>query len=266
MVSESVSIIVTTRNNSSVLGNLLESIRHQTFSRYSLIVVDNYSSDGTPELALQYGATVIQAGPERSAQRNAGAEMAKSTFLLFLDSDMELTPKVLEVCLNEVAGFGALAIREVSVGGYWARVRNFERNCLWGEEIIDVARFVRRDLFLKVGGYDTEITGMEDFDLQTRVVEAGFKVGSVEEPIIHHEEGIQLLTYLKKRRYYGSSDKVFKRKHPQAWKRITSPIPRMVKLLRCDSQIGTVAKMWLFTGYFIMRGFEYSVRVLLGEK
>ena len=88
MISEGISIIITTRNNSSVLPTLLESISRQTMKDYELIVVDNHSTDGTQGIAMRYEARLMDAGPERSAQRNAGAEKAEGKFLLFLDSDV----------------------------------------------------------------------------------------------------------------------------------------------------------------------------------
>ena len=158
--------------------------------------------------------------------------------------------------------FGALVIRELSVGGYWAKVRNFERSCLWGAEIIDAVRFVGRTAFSNIGGYDTEITGMEDFDFQVRINEAGLTIGMVEEPITHHEEGVSLSTCLRKRQYYGATDNIFREKHPEAWKKISSPKKRIFKMLRCKNGGDMAAKIWLLFGYFIMRGSEYAFRVM----
>src|SRR3989344_3215998 len=82
-----VSIVITTRNSASTIGELLKSIKVQDYSRIEIIVVDNKSSDGTGEIAAQYTKKVFDKGPERSAQRNFGARKAKGQYLFFLDSD-----------------------------------------------------------------------------------------------------------------------------------------------------------------------------------
>jgi glycosyltransferase involved in cell wall biosynthesis len=65
-----------------------------------IIVVDNYSTDRTSEIAERWADQVVLAGPERSAQRNAGANTARSNYLLFVDSDMALQPAVVRECMR----------------------------------------------------------------------------------------------------------------------------------------------------------------------
>ena len=103
-----VSVIVTTKNEADRLPACLESIKKQTYLNIELIVVDNNSRDKTKDIAKSFGARVFDKGPERSAQRNFGVSHAKGDYLLFLDADMELTPKVVEECV-EVMGQGTMS-------------------------------------------------------------------------------------------------------------------------------------------------------------
>ena len=96
----SVSVVVTTRNEAADLERCLASIRGQTLPDVEIVVVDNGSTDGTREIAAALADIVLDQGPERSAQRNAGARAARAEYILFADADMELTPTVLEECLS----------------------------------------------------------------------------------------------------------------------------------------------------------------------
>src|ERR1700682_297874 len=86
-----VSVIVPTRNFSRTLGCCLRSARMQTHQSGEIIVVDNFSTDGTREIAGKYADAIELMGPERSAQRNHGARLAHGDYFLFIDSDMELS-------------------------------------------------------------------------------------------------------------------------------------------------------------------------------
>ena len=72
-----VSVIITTKNEESIIERLIESIRKQTYADKEIILVDNSSKDRTLELAKKMGGKGYTYGPERSSQRNFGAKQAK---------------------------------------------------------------------------------------------------------------------------------------------------------------------------------------------
>ena len=96
----SVSIIITTKNEEKHIENLLRSITSQTYKNIEIILVDNYSTDRTRKIAKNTNKIYLK-GPERSAQRNYGAQKAKGKYLLFLDADMILSPTIIEECIQE---------------------------------------------------------------------------------------------------------------------------------------------------------------------
>lgn len=96
MPETTISVIIPTRNSSATLFACLKSIQAQTQAPAELIIVDRDSTDQTVPLAKTYTKHVFNHGPERSAQRNYGASKATGDVLLFIDSDMELTPNVIE--------------------------------------------------------------------------------------------------------------------------------------------------------------------------
>lgn len=213
-----ISVIITTKNEEKVLGDLLESIKRQSTWDYETVLVDNFSTDKTVEIAKKYGARVFQKGPERSVQRNFGVEKAIGDYVLILDADMQLTSDVLTDGLKkfESSSYGALVIPEKSIGvGFWAKVKAFERSFYIGDSSIEAARFFRKDVFQKFGGYDTSITGPEDYDLPYRIKKAGVKVGRIKSFILHNEGKFSPIKSARKKFYYASKARIYLKKHPE---------------------------------------------------
>lgn len=204
-----VSVIVTTKNEVDVIAKLLISLKKQNYKNIEIILIDNNSSDDTLKIAKAVGVKVYQMGPERSAQRNLGAEKAKGKYLLFVDADMELSKGVVQECVNLLEDENNLVgaiIPEISqASNYWEKVKAFERSFYYleGDEVTDAARFFKRVVFLEVGGYDETITGPEDWDLSESIKKTGYKFGRIQSIIFHKERIKSLLTLAKKKFYYG---------------------------------------------------------------
>ncbi len=201
-----VSVIVTTKNEENNIENCLQSIKYQTYRSIELIVVDNYSKDKTVELAENYTAAVYLKGSERSAQRNFGAKVSSGEYLLYLDADMILSLDVVTECAKKCESnkVDALYIPERIIGeGFWIKVRDFERS-FYNGTVIDAVRFVKKDLFEKIGGFDETITGTEDWDLDRRVRETE-KTDIIESQLFHNEGKFNFKRYLKKKNYYSKT-------------------------------------------------------------
>lgn len=213
-----VSVIVTTKNEQPVIEDFLKSVQNQSYKNYEIILVDNNSTDQTKELARKYTKLVFNKGPERSAQRNFGVFKAKGDFVLVLDADMQLTENVLKDCIKKTTEdllVGALIIPEKSFGeGFWSTCKAFERSFYIGDDTIEAARFFKKSLFKKFEGYDSSITGPEDWDLPLRMREAGVKIGRIGSFILHNERKVSLWRLMKKKFYYGSHASVYLSKHP----------------------------------------------------
>ena len=202
---QSVSVLITTKNEEKNIKNCLQSIKNQTYKNIEIIVVDNFSQDKTAELAQEYAAKVYFKGNERSAQRNYGAKVAHGEYLIYLDADMILSPTVIEECVTKCNhdSVDALYVPERIVGdGFWIKVRDFERSFYTGT-VIDAVRFIRRDLFLQVGGFDETLVGPEDWDFDRKIRKIGH-TGIANMPLYHNEGKFNIKRYLKKKGYYTS--------------------------------------------------------------
>jgi len=210
-----VSVIVPTRNSARTLEACLNSIRSQLYRPIELVVIDNGSTDATLEIATNHADVVGTFGPERSAQRNRGAQLARGEYLLFVDSDMNLTPRVVGDCLDAIrtSAAPAVVIPETSIGdGFIARCRALERSCYAGDDSVEAARFFTRAAFEASGGFDEDLTGPEDWDLSIRVAH-GRHLPRSASSILHDEGRLQLVAVLAKKRYYAPSAMAYFRKH-----------------------------------------------------
>ncbi|MHA1280147.1 MAG: glycosyltransferase family 2 protein [Candidatus Helarchaeota archaeon] len=216
-----VSVIISTRNEEDVIEDLLKSVRSQTYPNIELILVDNKSADHTVEIANFYVDKLVIQGPERSAQRNRGVQEARGKYVLILDADMRLSPRVVKdlvACVINDSSIKAVVIPEKSFGyNYWARCKALERNC-YTDNLKDVtgARFYDKELFLRIGGFDEKMTGTEDWDLSQRVARVA-KVGSIQSVIIHNEGHINLFDQMRKKYYYALTLRGYIKRHPAAF-------------------------------------------------
>ena len=211
-----VSIVIPTYNSEKTLPLCLESIKRQTYRNIEVIIVDNCSTDRTAEIARRYGARVVQVRGERAKAKNVGLRHARGKYVLFIDSDMELTPRVVEECVKlaernpHVAG---IIIPERTVGNnYWARVRDFERSFYAGTPI-ESPRFFRRNIALQAGGFDEDIVFYEEATLPTKIERLGYNVRArINAYILHHEEDFSLAKWIRKKYYYAKTARKYIKK------------------------------------------------------
>lgn len=160
------SIIIPTLNEQEYLPKLLESIKKQDFTgEYEVIVADAGSKDGTLSIAKSYGC-IITSGGLPAKGRNEGAKLAKGDILLFLDSDVILSPHFLKNSVEEftkgglgIAGF-ALHLIDGKKGDNRSYVimRSLAKMLHWAA----VAIMTTRQTYDTVGGFDEEVTFCED--------------------------------------------------------------------------------------------------------
>src|SRR5438045_3931056 len=90
----SITAIVPVWNGRELLERLLTSLEAQTKPASELLVVDNGSNDGAPELARRRGARVIPMGRNAgfAAAANRGIRESLGEWIAVLNSDVELAP------------------------------------------------------------------------------------------------------------------------------------------------------------------------------
>jgi glycosyltransferase involved in cell wall biosynthesis len=213
-----VSVIIPTYNSDRFLAPCIESLKRQTWKKMEVIVADDGSTDNTIGIAKKYGCNTIR-NPRRgrAEAKNEGMRLASGEFLLFVDSDMELTPTVVDECV-ELAGedpcIGGIIIPECSVGSsFWVEVRDFERSFYSGS-IVESARFFPAKLAKQVGGFEEGLVFFEESTLPHKIQREKQSVfPRIKSVILHHEEDFSLVAWLRKKYHYGRTICSYRRRY-----------------------------------------------------
>lgn len=209
-----VSVIIACKNTADHFEACLQALKTQTYKNIEIIVVDNFSSDGTFEIAQKHASQVLQIGPERSTQFNVGFKHAKGDYIYRIGPDYVIEPNVIENCVRKMAeGYDALALHNRSIGtSLWAKVRYLERESYRNDDSIVAVRFMKRKVFASLGGFDETLVAGEDFDLHNRMVDAGYKWTHVDAVENHIGEPKNIAEVWRKFYYYGRTIRRYQEK------------------------------------------------------
>ncbi len=170
-----ISVVVPARNESDEIEAALRSIGRDAV--HEILVVDGGSDDDTSARARALGVRVVEAQAGRSTQMNAGAALTSGDVLLFLHADTRL-PAGWSGAVREAVHRGAVGGRfDVELRGRHAMLRIvgtfMNARSRWSRIYTgDQAIFVRRDVFERLGGYET-IPLMEDIAMSRRLKREG---------------------------------------------------------------------------------------------
>lgn len=170
----SISIIVPMLNERAALPELLSHLAALRERGCEVWLVDGGSDDGSPELAVACGYSVLHSQRGRARQMNVGARAASGDILLFLHADTRLPKDADRLLVRALASSDRIWGRfDVRIAGrsrlliLVATLMNW-RSRLTGIATGDQAIFVRRDAFAAVGGFPDQPL-MEDIELSRRL-------------------------------------------------------------------------------------------------
>jgi glycosyltransferase involved in cell wall biosynthesis len=179
-----ISCVVPVYNGERYLREALDSILAQTYQPLEVIVVDDGSTDRTPELIASYAGRVRpfrQPHAGASAARNLGLRQARSEFVAFLDADdlwhrqklarqmdrFEARPE-LDLCVTGGQNFWMPELSETD-----ERARDPRQTQPWPGYVSTATLLARRRAFDLVGSFDTSLEQGEDRDWFIRAAELG---------------------------------------------------------------------------------------------
>lgn len=210
---ETVSAIIPAFNSKETIGRCLQAIRNldHPADKVEVIVVDNGSSDATPDIALQYGARVLFY-PKIfvSEMRNMGVASSIGEIIAFIDSDCIVSPDWLRCGLRQ------LEDSRVGIVGCGYAINNppswIERHW-FSSHLIPKSKvnflpagnmLLRKDVFWRAGGFNPRLETGEDSDLCLRLRKLGYSIVSDSTMRnVHLGNPRSLAAFFRKEVWYG---------------------------------------------------------------
>ena len=200
-----ISFIIPAYNEEHELSKTLAAIRTAASGAaqpYEIIVVDDASTDATPEIASRAGAKVIPINRRQiAAARNAGGRAAEGEYLFFIDADTRIDRAHVSGGIAALEGGYAGGSARVAMDGFvpaWGRMllRGFS-SVYFGLNLgAGAFLFTTRRNFDSIGGFDEQYFAGEEvyFSIALKKL-GGFKV--LREPVV---------TSARKLRMYPAKD------------------------------------------------------------
>jgi len=206
-----VSIVLPVRNAVSTLDECLQSIAHQSYDNYEVLVIDDGSSDGSVELVTRWAESDARIKHFKLpplglvTALNRGLSEAQTSLIARMDADDVMYPQRLarqfeflmeHPDIDLVATQVRLFPEEQVKAGYAEYVR-WQNSCLSSEKIYEEifvespfahpSVMFRREVVCTLGGY-REGHFPEDYDLWFRLMQSGIRMAKLAEVLLDWRE------------------------------------------------------------------------------
>lgn len=198
----SISVIVPFHNAAAYLERCLDALARSRDCDYELILVDDGSTDSSPDIARRYGGRILTFPSARGPAfaRNRGAETAAGRILFFTDADVICYPDTLARARAALdAGRDLAAV----IGSYddapparnfISRYKNLTHHWVHQNSLPEASTFwagcgvIRREIFLKLGGFDESYRtpSIEDIELGYRLKARGYRIALCRRLVVKH--------------------------------------------------------------------------------
>ena len=193
-----VTVIIPTFNRGYCLAESIQSVLDQSFTDFELIVVDDGSTDNTPEVMHQVSdihKISMKKNRGVSFARNRGMEQARGEWIAFLDSDdlwerhklatqmnwVECNPDYHAVYTDEIWIRNGVRVNAMKKHRKYSG--DIFRHCLPLCIVSPSSVLLRNELLNKFGGFDESMPVCEDYDLWLRI-SMSFPFHFIEEKLI----------------------------------------------------------------------------------
>lgn len=193
----SVSVVIPSYNYGRYVAEAIDSALGQTLPPLEVIVVDDGSTDDTPQVLATYGDRIRvlrQKNAGVAIARNSGIAAARGEYVAFLDADDVWLPRKLELQMPRFEG----AVGLVHCGVEFGNVIQLPRV---GGDVADALLLLEPDVIHgpgstvvvpkrvaeEIGGFDASLPASEDWDFIYRVA-SRYRVAHVAEPLVHYRK------------------------------------------------------------------------------
>lgn len=233
------SIIIPVYNRPQEVDELLESLFHQTFKDFEVVVVEDGSTEKCDTVCQKYADRLPvnyyfkpNSGPGPS--RNYGAERSQGEYLIILDSDVIVPDNYLEIIKKELErepcdAFGGPDRAHPSFTPIQKAI-NYSMTSFFttggirgGKKKLD--KFyprsfnlgIKKSVYEALGGFAPMRYG-EDIDLSTRIFANGYRCRLFPEAFVYHKRRVKFSSFFRQVKHSGEARVILKNKYPDTFK------------------------------------------------
>jgi cellulose synthase/poly-beta-1,6-N-acetylglucosamine synthase-like glycosyltransferase len=225
-----ISVVVACYNGARTLKPCLDSLARLNYPDYEILVVDDGSTDATPQIVSQYKNVrgIRQDHLGLSAARNAGIAAAAGEIVAFTDADCRADEDWLYYLAGGLlngpwVGMGghnlpprddsAVAAAVMASPGGPAHVMLTDR---LAEHIPGCNMAFHKWALAEIGCFDTIFdTAGDDVDICWRLQQRGWQIGFCPGGFVWHCRRSTVAAYLEQQRGYGEAEAMLARRHPE---------------------------------------------------
>jgi GT2 family glycosyltransferase len=227
-----ISVVVCTYNGSRTIRDCLEGLARLDYPNFEVIVVDDGSTDATPEIVRAYDDVRLIRTENRglSSARNTGMCAATGEIIAYIDDDARPDAQWLKYLAATFAatnhagvggpnipppGDGPIADCVANAPGGPVHVLLSDRVA---EHIPGCNMAFRKECLEAIGGFDPQFrVAGDDVDVCWRLQECGWTLGFHPAAVVWHHRRNSVRAYWKQQRGYGKAEALLKKKWPEKY-------------------------------------------------
>lgn len=281
------SVIIPVYNRPDEVDELLESLTRQSYVNFEVLIIEDGSQERCEGVVSKYENQIdiryfFKENSGQGFSRNYGYEKAKGEYFIVFDSDclipehyfdavekqlnaayldafggpdkadasFTITQKAINQSMTSVFTTGGIRGKKTHAGTYHPRSFNMG---------------ISREVFERTGGYNLPKKG-EDIDFSIRIIEAGFKVGLIEDAFVYHKRRTSLRQFYKQLHFFGRARINVNRIHPGELKIVhlfplifTLGIPLIAVLTPTVPELGRFG-LSVYLVYFLLIFLEGTIK------
>ncbi len=202
-----VTVYITNHNYGKFLKQSTDSILHQTFQDFELLIVDDGSTDNSKEIIEQFNYhenvfSIFQGNRGLLASCNTAVHLARGKYIMRLDADDYLAPQALEIMVSELERHPEVALIFPDYfivdedGNNLGQVQrhDFQKNVgLLDQPAHGACTMIRKAVLDSIGGYDPAFSRQDGYDVWLSITEQ-YPVRNINLPLFYYRQHASSIT------------------------------------------------------------------------
>jgi cellulose synthase/poly-beta-1,6-N-acetylglucosamine synthase-like glycosyltransferase len=177
-MNKKISVIIPAHNEERYIYKTLEYLKSNSINPFEIIVVCDACEDKTKEIASNYTNLIFDVDfHSGSKTRNFGVSKSSGDIVVFIDADTLVSSNYLEEIIKVIDNYDYGCAKTLSEHkGLFSKYIAWSTNNYYKKNI-GGNFFIKKDVFVKVGGFNEVMKRGEDTDLGDRLKKEGFRKG-----------------------------------------------------------------------------------------